>query len=105
MEPTHPSPMSQMSPAASDSRPAAQAAPEATTPAATAAVEEPAAAAASWPGWPLFWILLVGAIGWGLGGYPLLDPDQGRNAEVARGMAPAGGFVPPRLAGPPYLAQ
>jgi len=31
-------------------------------------------------------IALVAAVSWGLGGYPLLDPDEGRNAEVAREM-------------------
>ena len=27
------------------------------------------------------------ALGFNLGGYPLFDPDEGRNAEVAREMA------------------
>ncbi|HXO43723.1 MAG TPA: hypothetical protein VN999_19905, partial [Thermoanaerobaculia bacterium] len=31
-------------------------------------------------------VALVAAVSWGLGGYPLLDPDEGRNAEVAREM-------------------
>jgi 4-amino-4-deoxy-L-arabinose transferase-like glycosyltransferase len=35
--------------------------------------------------------------------YPLLDPDEGRNAEVAREMAAGGGILLPRLAGMPYL--
>ncbi|MCC6349846.1 MAG: glycosyltransferase family 39 protein [Candidatus Eisenbacteria bacterium] len=34
---------------------------------------------------------------------PLLDPDEGRNAEVAREMAADGDFVIPHLAGLPYL--
>ncbi len=35
--------------------------------------------------------------------FPLLDPDEGRNAEVAREMALSGDFVIPHLAGVPYL--
>lgn len=37
-----------------------------------------------------------------LGGYPLLDPDEGRNAEVAREMAVSGDYLVPRLNGLPY---
>jgi len=35
--------------------------------------------------------------------FPLLDPDEGRNAEVAREMALSGDLVVPHLAGVPYL--
>ncbi len=35
--------------------------------------------------------------------FPLLDPDEGRNAEVAREMALSGDVVIPHLAGVPYL--
>ena len=35
--------------------------------------------------------------------FPLLDPDEGRNAEVAREMAASGDLVVPHLAGVPYL--
>jgi 4-amino-4-deoxy-L-arabinose transferase-like glycosyltransferase len=35
--------------------------------------------------------------------YPLLDPDEGRNAEVAREMSVDGDVVIPHLAGMPYL--
>ena len=41
-----------------------------------------------------FWIALR---------FPLLDPDEGRNAEVAREMAASGDVVIPHLAGVPYL--
>ncbi len=47
--------------------------------------------------------LLVAAVSWGLGGYALLDPDEGRNGEVAREMMAGGDFVLPRLDGLPYL--
>lgn len=48
-------------------------------------------------------IVLVAAVSWGLGGYALLDPDEGRNAEVAREMMAGGDFVLARLDGLPYL--
>ncbi|HEY6321975.1 MAG TPA: phospholipid carrier-dependent glycosyltransferase, partial [Thermoanaerobaculia bacterium] len=48
-------------------------------------------------------VALVAAVSWGLGSYPLLDPDEGRNAEVAREMMAGGDFVLPRLDGLPYL--
>jgi 4-amino-4-deoxy-L-arabinose transferase-like glycosyltransferase len=48
-------------------------------------------------------VALVAAVSWGLGAYPLLDPDEGRNAEVAREMMAGGDFVLPRLDGLPYL--
>lgn len=35
--------------------------------------------------------------------FPLIDPDEGRNAEVAREMLAARDWVIPRLAGMPYL--
>ena len=41
-------------------------------------------------------LLLAGAL-------PLIDPDEGRNAEVAREMSVGGDLVIPHLAGMPYL--
>jgi 4-amino-4-deoxy-L-arabinose transferase-like glycosyltransferase len=35
--------------------------------------------------------------------FPLIDPDEGRNAEVAREMASGAGLLVPHLAGMPYL--
>src|SRR5260370_29186455 len=43
------------------------------------------------------------AIGWQLGGYPLLDAEEGRNGEVGREMAATNDYVMPRLDGLPYL--
>ncbi len=43
------------------------------------------------------------ALAYDLAGYPLLDPDEGRNAEVAREMAAAGDFALPTLNELPYV--
>jgi len=48
-------------------------------------------------------VLAAVALGWNLNGYRLLDPDEGRNAEVAREMALTNDYVVPHLDGLPYL--
>jgi 4-amino-4-deoxy-L-arabinose transferase-like glycosyltransferase len=49
------------------------------------------------------WVALIVVLAWGLGAYPLLDPDEGRNGEVAREMMAGGDYALPHLDGLPYL--
>jgi len=51
----------------------------------------------------LLLFLAAVALGWNLDGYRLLDPDEGRNAEVAREMAQTNDYLVPHLDGLPYL--
>ena len=53
---------------------------------------------------PALWfaLVLVSMVAW-IGSYPLMQPDEGRNAEVGREMAASGDFVVPHLNGLPYV--
>jgi 4-amino-4-deoxy-L-arabinose transferase-like glycosyltransferase len=55
----------------------------------------------------LWWIAALAVSGlallWRLGGYPLVQPDEGRNAEVAREMEASNSWLIPALNGMPYL--
>jgi 4-amino-4-deoxy-L-arabinose transferase-like glycosyltransferase len=48
-------------------------------------------------------LLALAGLTWDLGGYALLEPDEGRNAEVMREIAAEGPWWLPRLNGLPYV--
>jgi len=54
---------------------------------------------------PVLLLAAALALGFDLGGYPLFDPDEGRNAEVAREMAATNDYVLPRFDGRPNLEK
>jgi 4-amino-4-deoxy-L-arabinose transferase-like glycosyltransferase len=54
-------------------------------------------------GLPILLLAAVIALGWNMSGYRLLEPDEGRNAEVAREMAQTNDYLVPHLDGLPYL--
>ena len=54
-------------------------------------------------GLPLLLLAAALALGWNIAGYRLLDPDEGRNAEVAREMASTHDYLVPHVDGLPYL--
>ncbi|HEY6193457.1 MAG TPA: hypothetical protein VI504_00300, partial [Candidatus Eisenbacteria bacterium] len=52
------------------------------------------------------WLVLAASLAGSLAiasAFPLVDPDEGRNAQVASEMAAHGDVVVPHLAGVPYL--
>ena len=60
----------------------------------------------SWRRDLVFLALLFGALfAWRLGSAPLLNPDEGRYAEVPREMLAGGDWVTPRLDGVPYFEK
>ena len=50
-------------------------------------------------------LLLAALYGFRLGSYPLANPDEGRNAEIAREMVASGDWVTPRLDGVNYFEK
>jgi 4-amino-4-deoxy-L-arabinose transferase-like glycosyltransferase len=66
----------------------------------------PAPAETPWTYDLILLALLFGALlAWRLGSAPLLNPDEGRYAEVPREMVASGDWVTPRLDGVPYFEK
>ena len=64
------------------------------------------ASSSSWPRDLILLALALGAFyGFRLGSYPLANPDEGRNAEIAREMVASGDWVTPRLDGVNYFEK
>ncbi|MGE5531055.1 MAG: ArnT family glycosyltransferase, partial [Bacteroidota bacterium] len=55
--------------------------------------------------WHLATLVCAALMLWGLGGYTLIDPDDGRYAEIPREMIQSGDFVLPHLNYVPYLEK
>ncbi|HEV8303781.1 MAG TPA: glycosyltransferase family 39 protein [Gemmatimonadales bacterium] len=66
-------------------------------------MDHPHAKLNAYSGLPLLVLAAALALGFNLNGYRLFDPDEGRNAEVAREMAASNDYLLPHLDGLPYL--
>ncbi|NJN45933.1 MAG: hypothetical protein HC808_05000 [Candidatus Competibacteraceae bacterium] len=53
--------------------------------------------------WTLLWAVALLALYQGSDSIALIDPNEGRNASIAREMAASGDYIVPHLNGLPYL--